>query len=217
MRKTLLTGAILLGSFLSANAQQTLFQDGFESYTTFAISSVGNWTLVDGDGEMTYGFQGITFENTNAAMAYIVFDAAATEPALDPTETSDWTARTGDKSMISFANSGGVANNDWLISPQIQLVASGNTVKFWAKTCDGAYSEKFKVAVSTTGVAPADFTVISPGASVTAPTAWTEFTYDLDDYAGQQVYVAINCISNDQFGFAVDDFSVTADGTAGLN
>ncbi|RDI04550.1 T9SS-dependent choice-of-anchor J family protein [Flavobacterium sp. AG291] len=217
MRKHLLLGAFLLGSFFTANAQQTLFEDSFETYTTFAITGIGSWTLVDADGQVTYGFNGAAFENSGEPMAYIVFDSAATDPALEPTETSNWSARTGNKSMISFAGAEGAANNDWLISPQVQLAATGNTVKFWAKTCDGTYSEKFKVGVSTTGVDTADFTVISAGASVTAPNAWTEFTYDLDAYANQQVYISINCISNDQFGFAVDDFSVTADDVAGLN
>lgn len=217
MRKNLLLGAFLLGSFFTANAQQTLFEDSFETYTTFAITGVGSWTLVDSDGQVTYGFSGAAFENSGEPMAYIVFDSAATDPALEPTETSNWSARTGNKSMISFAGAEGAANNDWLISPQVQLAATGNTVKFWAKTCDGTYSEKFKVGVSTTGVNTGDFTVISPGASVTAPNAWTEYTYDLDAYANQQVYISINCISNDQFGFAVDDFSVIADGVAGLN
>ncbi|WP_332021049.1 GEVED domain-containing protein, partial [Kaistella sp.] len=32
--------------------------------------------------------------------------------------------------------------------------------------------------------------------------------YNLNSYSGQQVYIAIQCTSDDQFGFAVDDFKV---------
>jgi hypothetical protein len=38
---------------------------------------------------------------------------------------------------------------------------------------------------------------------------WNEYSYNLDNYANSSVYIAINCVSNDQFGFAVDDFKVT--------
>lgn len=217
MRKHLLIGAFVLSSVLSANAQQTLFQDSFEDYDAFSIANVGAWTLLDVDGQLTYGFNGVSFDNTGEPMAYIVFDAAATVPALEASETSDWSARTGNQSMISFAGAEGAANNDWLISPVVRLGSTGNVLKFWAKTCDADYSELFKVSVSDGSVDPADFTVISPGASVTAPSEWTEFTYNLDAYVSSDVRIAINCISNDQFGFAVDDFTVTTTGTVGLN
>lgn len=221
MKKTLLTGALLLSSLFAANAQQTLFEDGFESYTDFAITGVGQWVLTDVDASPTYGFQGTTFTNSGAPFAYIVFNSTATTPALEPSENIDWSARTGTKAMTSFAAimppDGAGPNNDWLISPQIQLVASGNKLKFWAKTCDGTYSEKFKVGISAGGSATTDFTVISPGTSVTAPNAWTEFVYDLDAYANQNIRFSINCVSSDQFGFAIDDVSVIGGGTAGVN
>ena len=62
--------------------------------------------------------------------------------------------------------------------------------------------------VSTTGTAVGDFTAISPVIVTPADAAWHEYTYNLNGYAGQQVYVAIQCTSDDQFGFAVDDFKI---------
>jgi hypothetical protein len=67
------------------------------------------------------------------------------------------------------------------------------------------------VGVSTTGMDPADFTIISEGDYVEVPaTEWTEFNYDLSAYAGQNVYVGIQCVSNDAFILLVDDVMVGA-------
>jgi hypothetical protein len=212
MKKLLLSLIILIG--FSAKSQITLFEDSFEFYDDFAITAVGDWTLTDVDLKATYGFTGITFLNTGVAKSFQVFNATTTTPALTPTATSDWTARTGDKHMVCFAASTAPAvNNDWLISPQITLGATGNTLSFWAKSCDTAYGlEKFKVGVSTTDAATVNFTVISAGAYITTPAniTWVKYTYNLDAYANLPVYISINCVSDDQFGFAVDDFSVTA-------
>ncbi len=215
MKKTLLCAGLLLGSFITANAQTTIFEDSFETYEDFAIENVGDWTLEDVDMKNTYGFNGVTFPNSGALKSFQVFNATTTEDPLVPTATSNWTARTGVKHMVCFAASasGGVAlNNDWLISPPINLGTSGNVVSFWAKSCDATYGlEKFKVGISdgagTTGV-----TLLSSGVVITPSNAtWVQYTYTIPaSFDGQEVYISINCVSNDQFGFAVDDFKVTA-------
>src|SRR5688572_22750736 len=96
MKKALLsTGLFLLGSLFTAKAQEVLFEDGFEDYTTFAIADVGDWTLTDVDGLPSYGFQGVAFDNSGDPFAFIVFDSGATTPPLEPSEGIDWSARTG--------------------------------------------------------------------------------------------------------------------------
>lgn len=204
--------AALFAGF-AMNAQTTIFEDDFESYDDFIIENVGDWTLVDLDLLPTYGFNGITFENSGYTGSFIVFNSTATTPPLDPTADSDWTAYSGVKAMTSFAAvpSGSTnANNDWLISPQMTLGASGNLLSFWAKAADATYSqENFNILISTTDTDPNNF---SPLETALIPQAitWEEFTVDLDDYAGQDVYIAINHVASDQFGFQVDDFKVTA-------
>ncbi|MFA6653835.1 MAG: choice-of-anchor J domain-containing protein, partial [Candidatus Delongbacteria bacterium] len=68
--------------------------------------------------------------------------------------------------------------------------------------------DRFKVGVSTTGTAQGDFTIISAGEYVTATGTWTNYSYDLSAYAGQTVYLAIVCVSNDTFVLAIDDVNV---------
>ena len=194
------------------NAQTVLFEDNFESYTDFSIANVGNWTLIDVDAKPTFGFNGVTYTNAGSPKAFQVFNSTLTTPPLDPTEASDWTARSGEKTMTSFGANSAPWSNDWLISPQVPITAgSGASLSFWAKSCDATYgAEKFKVLVSTTGKAVADFTAISPVITTPADVTWYEYTYSLNAYSGQQIYVAIQCTSDDQFGFAVDDFKIVS-------
>jgi hypothetical protein len=214
MKKILLSFLFL--SSIGASAQTTVFEDSFDTYTDFAITGVGSWTLIDVDLKMTYGFSGVTFANSGVAKSFQVFNATTTVAPLTPTATSNWTARTGDKHMVCFAASTAPAlNNDWLISPQMALGSAGNVLTFWAKSCDATYGlEKFKVGISA-GNATTGVTLLSTGTVITPSTAvWTQYTYTVPtSFNGQSVYFSINCISDDQFGFAVDDFKVTTTGT----
>ena len=213
MKKTLLL--ILFLALNQINAQTVLFEDSFETYDDFIIENIGSWTLNDVDLLPTYGFQGVAFTNSGVAKSFQIFNSTTTDPVLTASETSDWSARTGSKVTVCFAAMPAppiTANNDWLISPQITLGSQNNVLKFWAKSCDTGFgNEKFKVGISTTNTDLASFTTISPGNFVLNPATalWVEYTYNLDNYQGQSVYIAINCVSDDQFGFAIDDFSVT--------
>lgn len=177
------------------------FSDNFDSYNDFALT-FGNWTLVDADLATTYGFSGITFPNSGSAMAYMIFNPTATTPPLEGT-----TAYSGTKMAASFA-AVTPPNNDWMITPQFTPEA-GHNFSFWAKSYVADYGlERFKVGVSTTGTNPANFTIISGTNYISAPTTWTRYSYSLNAYAGQPIYVGIQCVSNDAFIFFVDDVAV---------
>ncbi|MDD3235664.1 MAG: choice-of-anchor J domain-containing protein [Candidatus Cloacimonetes bacterium] len=177
---------------------QPCFSDGFETYADFAVT-FAPWTLVDVDLSVTYGITGTTFPNSGSAMAYIIFNPSATTPAI-----TGLTAFNGAKMAACFAATTS-PNNDWMITPQVS-VANGDVVHFWAKSHTADYGlERFKVGVSTTGTAPANFTIISGATYVSAPVAWTQYYYDLSAYAGQPVRIGIQCVSNDAFIFLVDD------------
>lgn len=215
MKKITLLAFAFLG-MISLNAQTTIFSDDFESYADFNVDDAGNWTFVDVDGFSTYGFSGITFPNSGYTGAFIVFNAAMTNPPLDPDDDpadgSNWVAHSGQKSMTSFAAipSGGQGNNDWMISPQITLGTDSNTLTFWAKSASADYpNDYFNVAISTTDTNPSSFTNIATNELSSPAPEWHIFAYDLNAYAGQDVYIAINYVGVDQFGLQIDDFSVS--------
>ena len=181
------------------------FEDDFESYDDFVLE-FAPWTNIDVDESTTYGMTGITWPNAFDPQAYIIFNPSTTTPPV-----TDIFPHSGDKIAACFASTT-PDNDDWMITP-IVLIESGASVSFWAKSYTDQYGlERFNVGVSTTGTAPADFTIISPTPYV-EPSAddWEEFTYDLSSYAGQGVYIAIQCVSSDAFILLIDDFYVGTD------
>lgn len=183
------------------------FFDDFESYENFTLD-FSPWTTNDVDGANTYVIDGYIWPNGGDPQSFIIFNSLATDPAM-----SENVAFSGEKTASCFNSVPPPFNNDWLISPK-RLINSGDIASFMALSYTDQYGlERFTVSVSTTTTDPSAFTVISEGAYVTAPAdAYGEFTYDLSDYAGQEVYVAINCLSQDAFFFLVDDFFIGAPG-----
>jgi len=194
---------VVMGQTTTVNFQlppaQNILVDGFESYENFALT-FAPWTLVDVDQSSTYGMTGISWPNAYAAMAYMIFVPSATTPPV-----TDADPHGGIKMAACFAATT-PPNNDWLITPQLN---GANQIKFWAKSYTAQYGlERFKVGVSTTGTNPNNFTIISGASYIEAPTAWTEYTYDLSSYGRVPIYVGIQCVSDDAFIFFVDDVVV---------
>ena len=174
------------------------FEDSFESYPNFA-TSFGPWTTVDVDMSETYGIQSVDFPGTNEPMAFMIFNPSATVP---PSTTIS--VHSGEKMAASFAAVIG-PNNDWLITPMLLGHAD---IRFWAKSHTSQYGlERFRVGVSTGGTHPNQFTIISGPNYLEAPEVWTEYVFSLCGYTGQ-IYVGIQCVSNDAFIFFVDDVQV---------
>jgi hypothetical protein len=124
-------------------------------------------------------------------------------------DTYEWqayytsSAHTGNYVARIHYNSAG--NDDWLITPKLS-VATGDSIIFWAKSYSSSYLEDFNVKLSATDNAMASFTVTI--ASVTStPYDWTRYAYPLESYVGQDVYIAVQCTSVDQWYLYVDDFS----------
>ena len=187
------------------------FTMDFESTSDFSLT-FSPWTVNDLDGSNTYTITNHTFPNQGDAMAYICFNPAQvsppmTEPAIQP--------HGGSRFGACFAATS-PPNNDWFISPQIQLGVGGE-FSFWVKSYTADYGlERYKVGVSTTNNNPGSFTFISGSNYLEAPTTWTKKTFDLSAYNNQQIYVAIQCVSHDAFIFIIDDLEVKTGSSAGL-
>ncbi len=118
-------------------------------------------------------------------------------------------------------NIGALTPDNYIVFPQSNIV-NGSTFSFWACGQDAGWaSEHFGVAVSTQGnTSAADFTTIAEW-TMTAKGAkavrdgrdqgnWYQYTVDLSDYAGEQVYIALrhfNC--TDMFYLDVDDVELS--------
>ncbi|MDD3687562.1 MAG: choice-of-anchor J domain-containing protein, partial [Bacteroidales bacterium] len=182
------------------------FTYDFEACTDFAVDQFSPCTTYDGDDQTTYGSNDYTFNNEGYNGSYIAFNPATTTPAA----SSSWAAHGGTKYGACFAATSGT-NNDWFITPQINL-QSNSSFSFWAKSITNQYGlERFNVYVSTTNNSIGSFTKISSGSYVEAPIEWTQYTYNLNTYNNQNIYLAIQCVSNDAFAFMIDDIVVSTE------
>jgi hypothetical protein len=189
--------------------EEAVFEDSFEEYADFA-TAFEPWTLRDQDGSESYGFTGIEFPGSGSAFAYMIFNPSQTVPpivGLDPYE--------GAKMAASFAAVNG-PNNDYLITPRIQL-GTNSAIRFFARSHTAQYGlERFKAAVSimpSPGIM-SGYNYVSGDEDVLVPANWTEYYYDISNYDNQQVYIAVRCVSDDAFVFYVDNFSVHTDLTS---
>lgn len=193
----------------AANESERIFRwnvsntvnDDFERHPDFKINSAGemDWSYIDADGSITYGFENATFANAESEMAYIIFNPNKTSPVADDERLL---AHSGDKFLASFAAQTS-ENKDFFISPKL-LFATEFTFSFWAKTYLPEFGlERMKVGYSTTGNAQADFiNWLTPGNYVEVNKEWTKYNYNIPANAR---YVTIECVSNDAFIFMIDD------------
>ncbi len=188
--------------------------DDFEDHTYGTINSAGTvgWTYIDGDGANTGTFNGVSYTNGGSPMAFIVLDDE------QMTGSSIVTAHSGDKYLgDAFARSSGwgggsVQNNDWIISPELNY-SENFTFSFYARSYSSSYStEQFYAAYSTTGNSANDFTNLTNSA-ITTTTSWTLYSYTVPANAK---YVAIHCVSNDQYIFCVDDITISGNVISGV-
>lgn len=191
----------------SSSFQQSL-DEGFESFNAFSLD-LNPWQTADEDGLETYAFTDVDFPNAGQAMSFIVFNPDSTDPSLS--DDPELQAHSGEQFAACFASvpAGDQGNNDWLISPQINI-DSNNQLKLHAKSYTDEFGlEKINVAVSTASNNPSDFTVISGSNPINVPMAWTEYSFDLSGYEEQQIYIAIQCVSFDSFILMLDDIMLT--------
>jgi len=186
------------------------FFDDFESYEDFIISDIGDYTLIDGDGFETWTFGSYSFPHEGEEMSFIIFNPYETTPPMAPSGIPNSMPFSGQKYLACFNADTPPGNNDWFILPKLEI-ETGFVFEFMARSLeDYNGGERFQIGVSTTGTDETDFTIISdpPYVNINELQNWTLFSFDLSAYAGQEVHVAINCISDDNFVFMVDDIFV---------
>jgi PKD repeat protein len=198
---------------LSPYQPASTFAMDFESVADFSLT-FSPWTVRDVDGDSTYGIQGHVFPHNGSPMAFIAFNPALATPSMAADTAIQ--PHGGNRFGACFASLS-VQNNDWFISPKIQLGTDG-LFTFWERSYTDQYGpEKFNVLVSTTDNQPGSFTCISGSVPLTAPLQWTREMFSLSAYNNQQVYVAIQCVSNNAFIFMIDDLEVRTNTASSLS
>lgn len=158
--------------------------EGFEEYTSFIIDNIGDWTLVDIDGEdgtygITYGGTQIEFMNATYPHAYQVFNpekcGVGSQIGIDAL-----LPHSGEQYLVSFQDVDGV-NDDWLISPE--LSGDAQTVTFYVKTPIPNYGfETFEVYYSTTDKEIGSFVKVD-GIKEEAFVQWEQVAFNVPEGA----------------------------------
>ena len=194
----------------SWNREDPAFFDDFEGYNDWSIQ-FGEWTGIDND-RLSAAILAGTYPNCgNLQYATIVNPLTVTPtwwyeyPVLRP--------YSGEQYAGFVRTNSGEANDDWLISPVIN-VGKGNVLNFMLKAGD-KYNERFQVGVTTVeNPEISDFTIISSGNYETTNgyEDWEKKEYDLSEYEGQAIRIAIHYMSDANrygaFMMMVDDFYV---------
>ncbi len=203
-------------TFTWNNEAEIAFWDDMESYPDFIIENIGNYKLVDVDKIPTWVIAysqnaAYNFPNNGYQGSFIVMNPDASLPKM----TDLMTPFSGSKMLacVDANNSAGPGrNDDWLILPEIE-VSEGMAFRFKAISISKQYgAERICVGVSTEGDDISDFTFMYLDNDIydyfDVPFEWTEYSFDLSEYAGKKVHLAINCISSNAFILGLDDIFV---------
>ncbi len=148
----------------------------------------------------------LTWEMPSAGLQQTDYTVMAEEVTiLDANDDMNTWEQSGSNTYGIYYSTTG--NDDYLITPQLELT-SNSELRFNTYCYSSSYPESFEVRLSTTGTEAADFTNIL-GNETTSSVSGEWFTYDLSEWAGEQVYIAIRNISVDQFVHYVSDITVT--------
>jgi len=152
-------------------------------------------TLAFGSWHVDEGFEGgaipgdwTVIDEDGDGLQWVAFENAIAH-------SGDWVA-----TVEAYSSNDGI---DWLITPQV-TIESGDSFIFWARAWYG--TEDFFVRVSIDDPVIGDFDdeldeVTGLGSS------WTQYSYDLSSYAGQDIYLAIEW-NVDTYCLVVDDVKV---------
>lgn len=180
--------------------------EDFDSYESFIIDGIGDWTTYDGDGTPTVYFGGPEVPNAFEPKAWQIW--AAEEAGFSLERFPVLIPHSGDKVLASWAASDGVEQtlecDDWLISSDI---TGGSDLSFWYRVPnDGSDPQVFEILYSTTDQEPESFVVLDRD-SLGGTTDWRQFEYTLPTEAK---YFAIRNCSYGSYTVAfIDDIQYT--------
>ncbi|QQS34904.1 MAG: choice-of-anchor J domain-containing protein [Ignavibacteriales bacterium] len=209
-----LTSSLYALQFMSPDYGWAAGSSGRAKYTT----DVGaTWTDVS-TGLPAESFYDIDFVTESNQTLMEGFEGTTFPPAgwkaVDVLGANVWnrsTTQAYSGAASAFVNYQSTGGEDWLITPQLSIVA-GDSIKFWArKNFSSAFPpDSLLIRVSTTDTALASFgapIIAIDVANLTAST-WIQFMADLSAYAGQSIYIAFHHKDSDGNGVWVDDVEV---------
>ena len=190
-------------SYVISYSKYNGFIYDFESAEPWVVDNFTPCTTYDGDGLPTYGINNVEFTNQQYIGSVIAFQNGA---------ANSFTAHGGNAFgcfMDAVPEDPIEGNNDWFVLPELDIEA-GTVFTFWARSITDSYGlERMKVGVyGDTNGTFASYLAGNADDYVEVPVAWTKYSYDLSSFAGQNIKLAIQCLSEDAFAMCIDDIFV---------
>ena len=148
------------------------------------------WKFIDADGD---GANWFLYANDEASYGYNNSHGLAMSASYDN-------------------NYGALTPDNWMVLPAMSLPEGSNLILSWyEKGQDTGYAaEKYSVYISTTGNTVEDFTTAA--ANFTATKNWVGRNVELNQYAGQTVYIAFRHHDvTDMYILDIDDIKVSTE------
>ncbi len=184
----------------TSGGEELVIVDDVEGHEYGAVNSPGavGWSYIDGDAAATATFNLLDFPNEGLPMAFVVLD-----DYLLVGNYYNVTAHSGHRFFGTPYRSNG-ANDDWIVSPELDF-AEPFTFSFFARSfADRFPDERFVAAYSLTSADAESFIPLHCD-TITTTAAWTEYTFAVPAEAR---YVAVHCVSHDQYMFCLDDLTI---------
>jgi len=164
---------------------QVIFYDDFESGR---IAS--GYRLLDADG----------------GLGFVQYSPDLFEPfAWRVRQTPSFPALSGHFCLGTGYNLDGRMNDDWLIFPAVQVSDSAAFFETFLSSQDANYLETAQILIAPAAQPPLIFDTLLVIEKIPADPAWLPVQIDLSPYAGQQIHLAVRCISTDRFVLKLDN------------
>ncbi len=143
------------------------------------------WTVIDNNNDS----KGWLRNTNNAPTGQVVPHTGVAAAGLD----------------VYAGNPGQISYDDWLITPQM-IWQDGDLFSFWIKRLANQAGQKWRIAYSTSGTDPSNFTVIDE--IIDPSIGYTEKSYDMSQYGllnGEHYYMAFQFYSDWCWPGVIDD------------
>lgn len=186
----------------------------FEYCEDFSIDVLqGGWKTIDIDKSPNYGWQFVSFPHAYESYGFMAFNPVKTQPSI--VEDFGMYPYQGRRFGASFASTSGDAE-DWLVSPKLKMPEKGAKVSFYVKSLSKDYGyDQYKLFVSATDDNILSFKQIG-GLREAPDWEWQYVEQDWGEYDGQEIYVAIQRVQENGYGFVlmIDDIRISKPGAS---
>lgn len=179
----------------TANAMSPAYSiTGLDGYTTYDFyvaancgsgTTAGDWIFISQmtlcDPFVAQGFCESFDSDSETEECWTVFNTNGDADSWNMNYTTN--PYSGDQTAMLYTDGNGGANDDWLISPMLTLT-NNEILSFYYRVNSSTEPNDFEVLLSTSGMAPSDFTEVLMANYGYSNTTYADSTIDLSAYSG---------------------------------